>query len=53
MSKITEFHSKLPGADVYHNNSRCTIGCNIEEHNKVTGTGGCSLCEECQKLNKF
>jgi hypothetical protein len=51
MATVSAWHSKKDG-DVYHNNSKCTKGNNIEFQNKVSGTGGKSLCSECQKLNK-
>ena len=51
MPKVSPFHSKLPGTEVHHNNSACTIGDNIESYNKVSGTGGLRLCNECANLN--
>ena len=39
-------------ADVYHNNSNCNTGNNIEKENVQGGTGGKKLCEECKRLNK-
>lgn len=38
-------------ADVYHNNSKCKAGRNIEPRNLRTGTGGKLLCKECRNLN--
>ena len=51
LAKTTPFHSKLPGTTVYHNNTLCTEGDNIEWYNKVPGTGGLKLCHHCAKLN--
>ncbi len=51
MSKVAPFHSKKAGTEVYHNNSRCTEGNNIESYNKVSGTGNLRLCDPCSKLN--
>ena len=48
MAKVAAFHSKLPGADVHHNDNTCTKGNNIENRNKVAGTGGLPLCQECR-----
>lgn len=50
MAKVAAFHSKLPGTDVYHNDSRCTVGDNIESYNRVSGTGGHRLCKQCANL---
>lgn len=51
MSTVSPFHSKKAGTSVYHNNNKCTEGNNIERENKVSGTGGLSLCSHCKKLN--
>ena len=32
--KVSPFHSKLPGTDRHHDESRCTVGDNIEPYNK-------------------
>lgn len=41
MAKVAEFHSKLEtDRKVYHDNDKCTEGNNIEERNRVSGTGG-------------
>ena len=37
---------------VYHNNTNCNTGNNIEKENLREGTGGKSLCKECEKLNQ-
>jgi len=36
---------------VFHNNTNCNTGNNIEKENLREGTGGRRLCEECKKLN--
>ena len=36
--------------DVYHNNTDCNTGNNIERENIRIGTGGKSLCKECARL---
>ncbi len=46
--KVNAFHSKLPGTEVYHDDNTCTVGNNIENSNKVSGTGGLRKCEECK-----
>ena len=49
MAKVSAFHSKKnPG--VYHVCSNCTEGNNIETENKVSGTGGGTLCNRCKDL---
>jgi hypothetical protein len=50
MSKVAPFHSSEK-TEVYHNNSECTEGNNIEKRNLVSGTGGKRLCEACARLN--
>lgn len=50
MSKKSPWHSiKRP---VYHNNSECNTGNNIEKENLKQGTGGHTLCKECEELNQ-
>ncbi len=50
MAKVAPFHSKLEGTGVHHNNDKCTLGDNIESYNKVSGTGGLPLCDQCKRL---
>lgn len=50
MAKVATFHSKKPGTQVYHDNSSCTEGNNIERENKVSGTGGHPKCDHCKRL---
>ena len=52
MPKVAPFHSVKPNdRNVYHDNSRCTEGNNIEWYNRVPGTGGLRLCTACAELN--
>ena len=37
---------------VYHNNTKCTEGNNIEARNRRSGTGGKPLCQHCKSLNQ-
>jgi uncharacterized protein YjbJ (UPF0337 family) len=39
-------------SEVYHNNPNCQTGNSIAPENVRQGTGGNSLCKECQRLNK-
>lgn len=51
MAKVAPFHSKKnPGK--YHECSNCTEGNNIEKDNRVSGTGGGTLCSHCSDLIK-
>ena len=48
MAKINPWHSiKQP---VYHNDTDCNTGNNIERENLRYGTGGKPLCSECARL---
>jgi len=47
--KIKSYNAK--NSDVYHNNSDCTEGNNIERVNLQQGTGGKRLCHRCAGLN--
>ena len=38
--------------NVYHDNTECNAGNNIEVENRRTGNGGKKLCEECKKLKR-
>jgi len=48
MGVISPWHSAK--SDVHHNNSRCTIGNDIEREYIRNGTGDKPLCSECKKL---
>ncbi len=48
MAKISPFHSVKQ--NVYHDNTSCTEGNNIEAVNKRQGTGGKPKCSHCAKL---
>lgn len=51
MSKVAPWHSKKT-KDVHHDNSKCTLGNNIEPENRVSGTGGLPKCSQCERLDK-
>jgi len=38
-------------SDVYHNDSDCNTGNNIEREYMTSGTGGNRLCRECKRLH--
>jgi phenylacetate-coenzyme A ligase PaaK-like adenylate-forming protein len=55
MPKVSPWHSSAAGIDVYHDNTACTEGNNIEKKHWTSGTGGkrkCSKCEEYDKAGK-
>lgn len=47
MAKKKAWHAK--DSNVYHNNSKCTEGNNIERRNLRQGTGGRRRCKNCGK----
>jgi hypothetical protein len=56
MPATAAFHSinevKKPAANrVHHNNSACPPGRDIPHNERMTGTGGYRLCDDCAKLN--
>lgn len=52
MPKKSPWHSiKLSAPHVYHDNSSCNSGNNIEKENVRQGTDGRPLCTECKDLN--
>lgn len=52
MARKSPWHSSEPGTQVYHDNTDCNTGNNIERENVRQGTGGHRLCEECKRLRK-
>ena len=49
MSKVGPWHSVKPNTpQVYHNETQCKTGNNIERENRREGTGGRQLCKECE-----
>jgi hypothetical protein len=48
MAKKRPWHTKAK-TKVYHNDSRCTEGDNIQKRNLAKGTGGHRLCKSCKK----
>jgi len=52
MAKAKPWHSDEPEAKVYHNNTDCNTGNNIERENEEGGKGGKRLCKECKRLGK-
>lgn len=40
-------------SDVYHNNTACNTGNNIEHENRRRGSGCNLLCQECHSLNRL
>ena len=50
MAKKAPWHSVK--AEVYHDDTNCNTGNNIESENIRSGTGGKPKCAECKRLNK-
>ena len=54
--QIDPWHSKKPKSKVYHDNSKCHLGNNIEKENWVPGKGNkqnrCNVCEKLKKTGK-
>jgi hypothetical protein len=51
MAKTAPFHSVKPATKpVYHDNTNCTEGNNIERAYLRAGTGGRRQCEHCARL---
>ena len=48
MAKKAPWHSVK--AFVYHDDTNCNTGNNIEKENLRSGTGGKPKCEECKRL---
>lgn len=50
--KAPPWHSRLLwDRPVYHDETRCTEGNNIEPHNRVSGTGGRPKCKRCREIS--
>lgn len=49
MAVTSSWHAE--DSDVYHNNTDCTKGNNIESENRRNGSGGKRLCSECAGLS--
>lgn len=47
---MDEWHTSK-NTSVYHNNTECTEGNNIEPENYIKGKGGYNLCTKCKNLN--
>jgi len=50
MAKKKPWHAKESG--VFHDNTDCTEGNNIERRNLREGTGGNRKCDHCKRLDK-
>lgn len=50
MPKTSPWHSAK--SSVYHDNTNCNTGNNIERENLRQGSGGKTLCHECAALNR-
>jgi len=50
VAKVSPWYSKKQ-KDVYHDNTDCDKGNNIESENIAYGTGGLPKCDTCKKLS--
>jgi hypothetical protein len=52
MAKTTAWHSRLIlDRNVYHDETRCTEGNNIEPRNRAAGTGNRPKCHHCRAIS--
>lgn len=51
MSKKSPWYSIEPGRDVYHDETECTEGNNIETKNLRHGTDGRRKCDHCRRIS--
>lgn len=55
MSKVSPFHSSNPNLapekKVFHDESTCTEGNNIEAHYKKSGTDSRPKCKRCREIS--
>ena len=52
MPTASPWHSvKETDRKVYHNNTKCTEGNNIETQYRRSGTANRPICEHCKRLN--
>ena len=50
--KTSPWHSvKEYDRNVYHDETRCTEGDNIQKENRRAGTGGRPKCERCREIS--
>jgi hypothetical protein len=54
MAKVSPYHSKKEGTEVYHDESACTVGNNIESYNKeaCSTRDGHRRCATCADISK-
>jgi len=51
--RVNPYHTTTPEQgeghrNVYHNDNQCPAGKRIKPENRVSGTGGRPLCEDCK-----
>ena len=53
MAKVKPWHSTKPESEVWHNDTKCNTGNNIERENFEKGKGSNNReCKECKHLGK-
>jgi hypothetical protein len=50
MAKTSPWYSTKT-KDVYHDETKCNTGNNIEQENVAKGTGGLPKCTECKRIS--
>lgn len=52
MARVSPYHSTYPSDHpVYHNQSTCVVGNNIERRYLAAGTAGRPLCLTCSRMS--
>jgi hypothetical protein len=52
MAKTSPWHSKLPSdPPVYHDETECELGDNIQPENRVPGKDGRDKCKRCREIS--
>jgi hypothetical protein len=51
MPRTIAWHSTREGETVYHDNTSCTEGNNIEKYYFAYGTGNKTMCTHCARLD--
>lgn len=49
MAQVSPWH-KAKSPTVYHDNTACHLGNNIERRNRRSGRAGLRLCDECRRV---
>ena len=50
MAWVEPFHSKQAGQTCYHTNNICSEGEKMPQEDRIFGTAGLELCEQCARM---